>query len=834
MQKTKALVSSYEFPLVAFLTGAAVLVLELSATRILSPYFGNTIFSFSSVITTILAALSAGYYIGGTRADQEPSPEPFYKTILFGGLSVCLLQVLSLYLLPLLGRLPITWGPLVSAAMMFFLPAFFLGMLSPHAVKLQAIASTTEGVGTVSGTIFFWSTLGSLFGSLSTGFVLIPRIGLQAILLGVGGALLAVALGGLALHNRLRPRYLVHCVAAVIVSGLLVGVRTQTIRNTYVFLKDGVYERLAIQDKQTNGSTVRRFFQDRSTSGAIRLASDELGTAYSRYYELYRVFTPNLKDALFIGGGIYSMPNQLLKQAPEATVHVAEIEPSLKGLAERYFNLRPTGRLVNHLVDGRRLLSESDQNYDFVFSDVYNSLFSIPSHFTTTEFFVVAKSRLRPGGVFIANIIGTLKDSNPSFVKSELKTFTDIFPASYVFAVQDPLSTSRQNLILVGVNRQDAVPLDRFANSNGAALVEKFKSHLVDLSQLELDRHPTLTDDYAPVEYFNASVMDTGTSVSHLLHSAWKRGVALVVQRRGNQSVSLQHARRTHLLPKGLYFDGERALSLVDQQLQLGARHIGSEGHTAVQDLIERTCRSLGLPVYRQTWKHEAEDGSAVLLSNLIVRINEGAVRRILVGTHYDTRSHADRDHVHPEASVPGANDGSSGTAVLLELARSLKTHVLPREVGVDLVFFDGEEGEAGTAKWRPIGSEYFAANLGQFYAKGRPALGVVIDMVGDGDLEIFKDTNSVAAAQSETNRFWDLARKEYGAVFKEEARHKVRDDHTALNRAGIPSFVVIDFDYPYFHTTEDTLNKISGESLNAVGESLFQFLQQESKRTRV
>ena len=169
---------------VVFLTGACVLIIEIVATRILSPYFGNTIFTVSSVISVVLAALSVGYYIGGKLADKTPSEKVFYSIILSSGLSILFLQLLNLRLLPYLGyKLSLMNGPLITAIILFFIPSFLLGTLSPFAIKLQELNAPDKGIGSIAGEIFFWSTLGSIFGSLATGFIFIPKFGINQIVI---------------------------------------------------------------------------------------------------------------------------------------------------------------------------------------------------------------------------------------------------------------------------------------------------------------------------------------------------------------------------------------------------------------------------------------------------------------------------------------------------------------------------------------------------------------------------------------------------------------------------------------------------------------------------
>ena len=167
-------IKRYSLPVIVFLTGAAVLIIEVVAVRILSPYYGNTIFTVSSILSVILAALSFGYYLGGKLADKKASLSWFFGTIAASGLTVLLLHCLGLLVLPILsGLFSITYGPLISSAILFMIPALLLGTLSPYAIKLQSENFPKLGLGSLTGEIFFWSTMGSITGSLLAGFVLI-------------------------------------------------------------------------------------------------------------------------------------------------------------------------------------------------------------------------------------------------------------------------------------------------------------------------------------------------------------------------------------------------------------------------------------------------------------------------------------------------------------------------------------------------------------------------------------------------------------------------------------------------------------------------------------
>jgi spermidine synthase len=163
---------------------------------------------------------------------------------------------------------------------------------------------------------------------------------------------------------------------------------------------------------------------------------------------------------------------------------------------------------VSYVADGRRFLYDAPEPYDLIYSDVYSSLFSIPSHFTTKEFFTLAKSKLSPGGIFMANIIGATEPVEYSFLLSEIRTMKEVFPGMAVVAVADAKQQTPQNFVFIG--RQDDKPLDAAAIAAKVpqeGVYATLPAHLLDLASLPLKEHALLTDDYAPVEKLTANFL---------------------------------------------------------------------------------------------------------------------------------------------------------------------------------------------------------------------------------------------------------------------------------------------------------------------------------------
>jgi Zn-dependent M28 family amino/carboxypeptidase len=262
---------------------------------------------------------------------------------------------------------------------------------------------------------------------------------------------------------------------------------------------------------------------------------------------------------------------------------------------------------------------------------------------------------------------------------------------------------------------------------------------------------------------------------------------------------------------EGEGFNKERAFADVVYQVELGPRLIGSRAHEEIQAWIVQSLEKAKWQVSRQV----VEIKGAQVVNIIGHRESEG--KWILLGAHYDTRLLADRDADLEKRNLPvlGANDGASGVAVLLELAR-----ILPQDLNksVSLVFFDAEDN-GGIGDWDWVeGSRIYVDLLNKY-----PDQVVIVDMVGDADLQIFFERNSDERLAQE---IWAEAESlGYGEYFIPTVKHAILDDHLPFVELGITAVDIIDFDYPYWHTSEDTLDKVSPESLEIVGKTLLTWL---------
>lgn len=263
-------------------------------------------------------------------------------------------------------------------------------------------------------------------------------------------------------------------------------------------------------------------------------------------------------------------------------------------------------------------------------------------------------------------------------------------------------------------------------------------------------------------------------------------------------------------------FRAERAFALLERQVAFGPRVPGTPGHAAQLAWMREYLRERADTLVEQRFVHVTSAGETLRLTNLFARFRPEAAQRILLLAHWDTRPFADQD---PEPAnrrlpVPGANDGASGVAVLLELAELFRQQ--PPPVGVDVLLTDGEDYGPESADMF-LGARHFAANLPPGY---RPLYGVLLDMVATPSPRFPIEGYSQQYAPEVARRVWEVARQlGYADVFPAVVGDPVQDDHVPLNQAGIRTINIIDFAYPHWHTVRDVPANTSAETLRIVGE---------------
>jgi Zn-dependent M28 family amino/carboxypeptidase len=276
-------------------------------------------------------------------------------------------------------------------------------------------------------------------------------------------------------------------------------------------------------------------------------------------------------------------------------------------------------------------------------------------------------------------------------------------------------------------------------------------------------------------------------------------------------------------------FDGPAALGYLRAQVEFGPRIPGSEGHRRQAEWLEQLLRERADTLIVQAWPHVTATGDTLSMRNFIARFRPDAPNRVLYLAHWDTRPISDGPNSKaPKQPVPGANDGASGTAVLLGVADALKK--APPGIGVDLLFVDGED--YGDFSKQPndvlIGTRWYTKHQPP---GAMPRFAVLYDLVGDANLQLYQEGNSLTGAPDVVEKVWTVARRlGYSNYFRPDSagRHTLTDDHVELQRVGIRAIDVVDFDYPAWHTPEDDLSKVSAASLKTVGDVAMAVIRME------
>jgi spermidine synthase len=465
--------------IVVFIAAAAVLLLEILAVRVMAPYVGVSLNTYTGIIGTVLAGISAGAWIGGWAADRTDPRKLVGPLLIAGG-------VLALATAPLTTELgedvqsDSLKAIVALSAATVFLPALVLSSVHPIVVKMQL--QSLEVTGSVVGRLSAFATAGALVGTFGTGFFLTAHFHTRAILGGVGVVLIAAgAILWWRLTRRLQPGLAIALGLAVVGAGTAAASvhGPCKVESAYACIRvfsDGPYGRVLELDSVTNSyvdlrDPKRLEFQYTLVLGTV---VDTLGTPGDPI------------NALHIGGGAFTLPRYISATRPGSTNTVMEIDPAVVDTAREDFGLRDEPGLRVEEGDARLLVNdESPQSYDVIIGDAFSGL-SVPWQLTTKEFLTEVKGLLRPDGVYLMNLL----DGPGRFLRAEAATMTDLFSDVAVFRLGG-------NNILVASNEPidfPSVTKRLTSDRSPAALYRGMR-----LRRLIGDAG-TLEDDFAPID----------------------------------------------------------------------------------------------------------------------------------------------------------------------------------------------------------------------------------------------------------------------------------------------------------------------------------------------
>lgn len=419
-----------------FVTGAVVLIIEILGTRILAPFYGSTIFVWSSLLSVALGFLALGYLVGGNWVDRKPSSTNFYGVVFLAAITLVLAIKLNQIVLVFSDQFGLKFGPLIASILLFAIPLFLLGMVTPFAIRLRT--KLIENVGTRSGSIFAIATIGSLTGALLSGFFLIPLLSIISIFYITASFLAVMSIFGFIISDKEKSKekrygyFLLILAFFIILSTPLFNVEAHKDLKI-LFQKQSFYGDIKVVEIGESRCLV--------VNGASQtcVKKDGENSPYIKEMGRISVLRSQDKEILILGlggGGILHFFSENQK------IDIIEIAPEIVRTAERFFNFNPGPNQRIIVDDARSFLRKTDKRYDFIIADVFSAT-SVPPHLSTKEYFELLRDHLNPNGLILFNIISRTGHED-QYTAAFVRTLRSVFP-SVIITIPAP---GLKNMIL--------------------------------------------------------------------------------------------------------------------------------------------------------------------------------------------------------------------------------------------------------------------------------------------------------------------------------------------------------------------------------------------------
>lgn len=484
---------------IAFFSGLAVLAVEMSASRLLAPYFGDSQLVWANLIGLIMIYLAAGYYVGGRLADKYPTATLLYQLTAWAGFAIGLIPFLSRPILrySLSGfesySVGLILGSLLGILLLFTLPVVLLGCVSPFAIRLQSQAVISTGH--TAGTIYALSTLGSILGTFLPTLVLIPFLGTATTFLLCSLMLLSVSLTGLFQRTGYRAGWYLLLPLSILLLRLLFPGGLVKPTEGLVFEKESFYNYIQVADQA--GRRVLMLNEGQAVHSAYRPGQVLSGGVWD-YFVLAPYFTalPNpeqVQSVCMVGLAAGTAAKEYTAVYGPVSIRGVELDPDVVEVGRRFFDMNEQNLSVT-VQDGRYFLAGTDDSYDVIIVDAYRQPY-IPFHLATREFFSLAREHLNPGGVVLVNAGRTASDFR--LVDALASTMSQVFPTVLILDVPGV-----SNSLVIGTDQETTADrvqarLDTISNE----WLSYVAAQAVGRIRVFDGRGLVLTDDRAPVEH---------------------------------------------------------------------------------------------------------------------------------------------------------------------------------------------------------------------------------------------------------------------------------------------------------------------------------------------
>lgn len=490
--------------LIVFCSGAMVMVIEMTGSRILAPHLGTSLIVWTSLIGVVLACMAVGAWLGGRLADKSRNRKVLAVILALAGVFIGLTGWIHFWLVSLIALhlVSLHLATLVASVLLLGVPGLLFGMVTPYVIRLSLDDLKTSG--RTVGRLYALSTAGSILGTFLGGFVLISWFGSTQILLGSGVAMLALSL----VASSYRPSARLGLIVALVISSGLVEAYTMPqLASGQPALIQTPYNTLVLSEGQKDQRNLLLLATDpgKAQSGIYVDNPQELALSYTHFFNLGFSFVPKAESMLMLGGGGYSIPRWALSRKDLAslkTVEVVELDPGMTEVTSKYFGLPQDDRLKIVHEDARRFLNTNSKSYDLVFVDVFGSYYSIPFHVATLEAIKLMRLATAANGALVMNVIASVNGETGRIFRAIHLALQQEFAEVYTFGVRDPNAHEVQNLMLVAF--PEARPDLKFPPIPNVPGEARTVTHMLARRITSPIVHdvPVLTDAYAPVERY--------------------------------------------------------------------------------------------------------------------------------------------------------------------------------------------------------------------------------------------------------------------------------------------------------------------------------------------
>jgi spermidine synthase len=509
----------YEAQAIVFCSAASLMAMEIVASRLVARHLGSSIYTWTSIIGVVLAGMTVGYFMGGALADRW-SPERYIGLLCTLASAACVTALMigqCLHDAAVLSEFNWPTRVFLTVLSSFLVPSLLLGVISPSAAKLAL--NRSRQVGTTIGAVYAWGTVGSIVGTLSTGFFLISALTANGVVL--AASILLALVGWVVGPHRMVATAWVAVLAPLMMCASMRDDQVSRRYRTYAenlglrmntegrfFSRESDYQYIKVHENE-KGSSIRKLVLDHLVHGYVDMRNPgHLEYDYEKVYadvaKRYAEGKPTV-SAFFLGGGSFTFQRWTQHVWPDAHIEVAEIDPMVVEANHVALGLPRDTNMRIHVGDARNVIDSlpADAKFDFFFGDAFND-FSVPWHLTTIEFNRKIAARLTPGGAYLMNVIDDFRSG--LFLGACYMTLRNVFPYVYIFCTEQNGVNDRRDTFVVAASHtpidiSDWMP-NHFTDFEGSALTPK------DFDALEEKcGGRVLTDELAPVENLLAPVV---------------------------------------------------------------------------------------------------------------------------------------------------------------------------------------------------------------------------------------------------------------------------------------------------------------------------------------